>query len=109
VAIPTESLRIILRPPSQIEAARGFRSRRISRAELFLQYESAVQDGIARDLKNGFKVAADGERAKVNFAIYPIHGLTNIAAGRIPIPFEDSRHTLFLLNHIGGRSSTIPS
>jgi 5-methyltetrahydropteroyltriglutamate--homocysteine methyltransferase len=105
MAIPSEPIGSIPRPPSLIEAARGFRSGRISQAELLSQYASAVQDTIARFEATGSKVVTDGEQAKESFAIYPIHGLTNIAADGIPIPFAYGRRSVVSSHHIGGRSS----
>jgi methionine synthase II (cobalamin-independent) len=72
-----------------IEAARAFRSGRISEAELLSQCDSAIQDTIARFEATGSKVVTDGEQAKESFATYPIQGLTNIAADGTPIPFAD--------------------
>ena len=99
MAIPTEPIGSIPRPPALIEAARGLRSGRISEAELLLHCDSAIQDTIARFEATGSKVVTDGEQAKESFAIYPIHGLTNIAADGIPIPFEADRHALFSPQH----------
>src|SRR6266436_6589911 len=78
VAIPTEPIGSIPRPPALVEAARGFRSGRISEAELLSQCDSAVQDTIARFEATGSEVVTDGEQAKESFATYPIRGLTNI-------------------------------
>ena len=89
MAIPTEPIGSIPRPPALIEAARGLRSGRISEAELLLHCDSAIQDTIARFEATGSKVVTDGEQAKESFATYPIHGLTNIAADGTPIPFAD--------------------
>ena len=89
MAIPTEPIGSIPRPPSLIDAARAFRSGSISMADLLSQYDSAVQDTIARFEATGSPVVTDGEQAKDSFVTYPIHGLTNIAADGIPIPFAD--------------------
>jgi 5-methyltetrahydropteroyltriglutamate--homocysteine methyltransferase len=89
VAIPTEPIGSIPRPPSLIDAARAFRSGSISTADLHSHYDSAVQDTIARFEATGSPVVTDGEQAKDSFVTYPIHGLTNIAADGIPIPFAD--------------------
>jgi 5-methyltetrahydropteroyltriglutamate--homocysteine methyltransferase len=89
VAIPTEPIGSIPRPPSLIEAARALQSGRMSHVELLSQYDSAVQDTIARFEATGSTVVTDGEQAKDSFVTYPIHGLTNIAANGIPIPFAD--------------------
>ncbi len=89
MAIPSEPIGSIPRPPALIEAGRGFRSGRISEAEWLSQCDSAIQDTIARFEATGSKVVTDGEQAKESFATYPIHGLTNIAADGTPIPFAD--------------------
>jgi len=107
--MPIEPIGSIPRPPSLIEAGQGFRSGRISQAELLSQYDIAVQDTIARCEATGSKVVTDGEQAKESFAIYPLHGLTNIAADGIPIPFADGRHALCLLTTLAGHPATIRS
>lgn len=89
MAIPTEPIGSIPRPASLIDAARAFRSGSISAEQLLSQYDSAVQDTIARFEETGSPVVTDGEQAKDSFVTYPIHGLTNIAADGIPIPFAD--------------------
>jgi 5-methyltetrahydropteroyltriglutamate--homocysteine methyltransferase len=89
MAIPTEPIGSIPRPPSLIEAARGFQSGHVSQAELLSQYDSAVQDTIARFEATGSRVVTDGEQGKESFATYPIRGLTNIAADGFLIPFAD--------------------
>jgi 5-methyltetrahydropteroyltriglutamate--homocysteine methyltransferase len=89
LAIPTEPIGSIPRPPWLIEAARAFRSGRLSQAELLTRYDSAVQDTIARFEATGSPVVTDGEQAKDSFVTYPIHGLANIAADGISIPFAD--------------------
>jgi 5-methyltetrahydropteroyltriglutamate--homocysteine methyltransferase len=89
VAIPTEPIGSIPRPPSLIDAARAFRSGSVSAADLLSRYDSAVQDTIARFEATGSPVVTDGEQSKDSFVTYPIHGLTNIAADGIPIPFAD--------------------
>jgi 5-methyltetrahydropteroyltriglutamate--homocysteine methyltransferase len=89
MAIPTEPIGSIPRPPSLIDAARAFKSGNISTADLLSQYDSAVQDTIARFEATGSPVVTDGEQAKDSFVTYPIHGLANIAADGIPIPFAD--------------------
>jgi methionine synthase II (cobalamin-independent) len=89
--MPIEPIGSIPGPPSLIEAGQGFRSGRISQAELLSQDDFAVQDAIARFEAPGSKVVTHGEQAKESFAIYPIHGLTSIAADGIPIPFASGR------------------
>jgi len=57
------------------ECIEGFRSGRISQAELLSQDDFAVQETMARFEATGSKVVTDGEQAKESFAMYPIHGL----------------------------------
>jgi 5-methyltetrahydropteroyltriglutamate--homocysteine methyltransferase len=109
VAMRIEPMGGIPRSPSLIEARQGFQSGRISQAELLSHYDFAIQDAIARFEATGSKVATDGEQAKESFAIYPIHGLTNIAADGIPIPFADGRHALCLHATLATDPATIPS
>jgi 5-methyltetrahydropteroyltriglutamate--homocysteine methyltransferase len=89
VAIPTEPIGSIPRPPWLIEAKRAFQSGSMSQAELLSQYDAAVKDTIARFEATGSPVITDGEQAKDSFVTYPIHGLSNVAADGIPIPFVD--------------------
>ncbi len=89
MAIPTEPIGSIPRPPALIEAARAFESGRISQAELHSHYESAVQDTVARLEATGSTVVTDGEQGKDSFVTYPIHGLGNIATNGTPILFAD--------------------
>jgi 5-methyltetrahydropteroyltriglutamate--homocysteine methyltransferase len=100
MAIPTEPIGSIPRPLPLVEAVRQFRSGRIAESELLAQYDDAVHDTIARLEATGSKVVTDGEQAKESFATYPLHGLTNIAADGIPLPFADGhiRHFPRLLH-----------
>jgi len=107
--MPIEPMGSIPRPPSRTEAGQGFGSGCISQAELLSQDDFAVQDAIARFEATGSKVVTDGEQAKESFAMYPIHGLTNIAADGIPIPFADGRHALCLLTTLAGDPAMIRS
>jgi 5-methyltetrahydropteroyltriglutamate--homocysteine methyltransferase len=89
VAIPTEPIGSIPRPPELIAASHAFRSQQISQAELRSSYESAVQDTIARFEAAGSPVVTDGEQGKESFATYPIAGANNISTNGIPIQFAD--------------------
>jgi methionine synthase II (cobalamin-independent) len=89
MAIPTEPIGSIPRPQWLIEATQAFRSGRMSQAELLSRYECAVQETIACFEATGSPVVTDGEQAKDSFVTYPIHGLTNVAADGISIPFAD--------------------
>src|SRR5262245_28482207 len=88
-AVPTEPIGSIPRPLALIEAARAFKSGRISQAEFHAQYDSAVQDTVQRLEATGSAVVTDGEQGKESFVTYPIQGLRNIAANGIPILFAD--------------------
>jgi 5-methyltetrahydropteroyltriglutamate--homocysteine methyltransferase len=105
--MPIDPRGSIPRPPSLIEAGQGFRSGHISPAELLSQYAFAVQEAIARCEAPGSKVVTAGEQAKERFAIYAIHGLTNIAADGIPMPFADGRHAWCLLTTLAADPATI--
>lgn len=89
MAIPTEPIGSIPRPPWLIEARRAFQSGSMSQAELLSQCDDAIRDTIARFEATGSPVITDGEQAKDSFVTYPIHGLSNVAADGIPIPFAD--------------------
>jgi len=89
VAVPTEPIGSIPRPPWLIEARRAFRSGCMSQSELLSRYDAAVEDTVARFEATGSPVITDGEQAKDSFVTYPIHGLSNVAADGIPIPFAD--------------------
>jgi len=89
VAVPTEPIGSIPRPPWLIEARRAFRSGGMSQSELLSRYDAAVEDTVARFEATGSPVITDGEQAKDSFVTYPIHGLSNVAADGIPIPFAD--------------------
>jgi 5-methyltetrahydropteroyltriglutamate--homocysteine methyltransferase len=107
--MPIEPIGSIPAPPSLIEAGQGFRSGRISQGELPSQYDCAVQDAIARFEATGSKIVTDGEQAKERFAMYPIHGLTNIAADGMPMPCADGRHAWCQLTTLAGAPATIRS
>jgi methionine synthase II (cobalamin-independent) len=61
----------------------------MSQADLLSQYDAAVKETISRFEATGSPVITDGEQAKDSFVTYPIHGLSNVAADGIPIPFAD--------------------
>jgi hypothetical protein len=56
----------------------------------------------------GSKVVADGEQAKESFAVHPLHGLMNIAAGRYSDPIRGWQARAVSPYPIGGRSSDDP-
>jgi 5-methyltetrahydropteroyltriglutamate--homocysteine methyltransferase len=108
VSIPTEPIGSISRPPALIEAARGFRSGRVSQAELLSRYDPATQHSIAQFEATGSNVVTDGEQAKESFATYSVHDPTNIAAVGTPIPFAHGRHALCLLATSAADPAAIP-
>jgi 5-methyltetrahydropteroyltriglutamate--homocysteine methyltransferase len=92
VAIPTEPIGSIPRPPELMEGVQATVEGRISREELEALYAGAVQDTIARFEATGSPVITDGEQRKPSFATYPVHGLEDLAPDGVVIPFEDG-HT----------------
>jgi 5-methyltetrahydropteroyltriglutamate--homocysteine methyltransferase len=92
VAIPTEPIGSIPRPPELMEGVQATVEGRISREELEALYAGAVQETIARFEATGSPVITDGEQRKPSFATYPVHGLEDLAPDGVVIPFEDG-HT----------------
>lgn len=92
MSIPTESIGSIPRPPALLEALRRFRAGALSQTDLDFQYDLALRDTIARFEATGSAVLSDGEQTKPSFATYPLHGLRNVAADGVTIPFADG-HT----------------
>jgi 5-methyltetrahydropteroyltriglutamate--homocysteine methyltransferase len=107
VAMPIDPRGSIPRPPSLLDAGQGFRSGGLSQAERLSPDDFAVQEAMARCEATGSKVVTDGEQAKESFAMYPIHGLTNIAADGMPMPCADGRHAWCLLTTSAGDPATI--
>lgn len=92
MSIPTEPIGSIPRPRELIEAERAFSSGRIHEGEFESIRDDAVRDTIERFQATGSPVITDGEQAKPSFATYPVHGLDNLAADGVLIPFADG-HT----------------
>lgn len=85
MAIPTEPIGSIPRPPELIEAvaARGGDD-----PSLEPMYEAAVRDTVRRFEATGSPVISDGEQRKYhNFWTYCVHGLRNTDAEGFRIPF----------------------
>lgn len=97
MAIPTEPIGSIPRPPELIEAV----GRGAPAEELERLYEAALRETIERFEATGSPVIADGEQTKPSFATYPIDGLENLAPDGMTIPFEDG-HTRQLPRLTGG-------
>ena len=92
MAVPTESIGSIPRPPELLEAMQAFASGTISRDDLDARYDDAVRDTIAALEAAGSPVVTDGEQRKPSFVTYPIDGLETLAPGGVTIPFADG-HT----------------
>lgn len=89
MAIPTEPIGSIPRPPELLEALRAFREDRIGTGALEERYEAAVRDTIRRFEETGSPVVTDGEQRKPSFIGYPLHGLENLAPDGVEVGFED--------------------
>ena len=107
MAMPIDPRGSIPGPPSLIEAGQGFRPGRLPQAGRLSPSDFAVQDVMARCEATGSKVVTDGEQAQESFAMYPIHGLTDIAADGMPVPCADGRHAWCLLTTLAGDPATI--
>lgn len=92
MAIPTEPIGSIPRPPELIEAAGAFAAGRLSQGALDEQYDAAVIDTIRQLEATGSPVISDGEQTKPSFATYPIAGLADLDPDGVTIPFADG-HT----------------
>ncbi|HEY3210629.1 MAG TPA: cobalamin-independent methionine synthase II family protein [Actinomycetota bacterium] len=90
--IPTEPIGSIPRPIELIEATRAHTSGQLSEEELRRLQQEAVRDTIRRFEETGSPVITDGEQTKPSFISYPMHGLPNLAADGVVIPFADG-HT----------------
>jgi 5-methyltetrahydropteroyltriglutamate--homocysteine methyltransferase len=89
MAIPTEPIGSIPRPPALIEAIATFQLGRTSAQALEQAYNAALRDTIDRLEQTGSPVLTDGEQTKPSFATYPLTGLTNLASDGVVIPFAD--------------------
>jgi 5-methyltetrahydropteroyltriglutamate--homocysteine methyltransferase len=85
MAIPTEPIGSIPRPPKLIEA---IATRGIDDPSLETLFEDAIRDTIERFEATRSPVITDGEQRKYhNFWTYSVHGLPNAAADGFKIPF----------------------
>jgi 5-methyltetrahydropteroyltriglutamate--homocysteine methyltransferase len=87
--IPTEPIGSIPRPRALIEAMGELAAGRIAQAELNKLADEALRDTISKLEATGSPVISDGEQTKPSFATYPVHGLGNLAADGMAIPFAD--------------------
>jgi 5-methyltetrahydropteroyltriglutamate--homocysteine methyltransferase len=94
IAIPTEPIGSIPRPPELIERLiRSDSADPNEEPDLAPLYEDAVRDTIERFEATGSPVVTDGEQRKYNnFATYCVHGLPNTAPDGFAIAFADG-HT----------------
>src|SRR5579862_2976212 len=92
MAIPTEPIGSIPRPPQLIEAIQSFRDGKIALEALEDAYHAALTDTIRQLEETGSPVLTDGEQTKPSFATYPLVGLKNLAPDGVVIPFADG-HT----------------
>ena len=92
VAIPTEPIGSIPRPPALIDAMGAAAEGRMSAAELDALFDDALEETIGELEATGSPVITDGEQLKPSFATYPIHGLASLRPDGVVIPFADG-HT----------------
>jgi 5-methyltetrahydropteroyltriglutamate--homocysteine methyltransferase len=89
MAIPTEQIGSIPRPPQLIQAIASFQTGKIARETLDDAYSEALRATIDCLEKTGSPVLTDGEQTKPSFATYPLTGLQNLASDGVVIPFAD--------------------
>ena len=92
MAIPTEPVGSIPRPPHLIETIASYHAGRVTAEALEDAYQEALKDTISRLEQTGSPVLTDGEQTKPSFATYPLTGLKTLAPDGIVIPFADG-HT----------------
>jgi 5-methyltetrahydropteroyltriglutamate--homocysteine methyltransferase len=92
MAIPTEPIGSIPRPPQLIEAGRDLAAGQITREEYVRLADAAVRETIEQFEATGSPVITDGEQGKPSFATYPLAGLQALATDGVVIPFADG-HT----------------
>jgi len=89
MAIPTEPIGSIPRPPELIRAVGEAQQGRLAPGRLDDLYREALVDTIQRFEATGSPMITDGEQTKPSFATYPIHGSDNLAPDGVTIPFAD--------------------
>lgn len=89
MAIPTEPIASIPRPPELIEAMQTFGAGQLSQEQFASLCDAAVVNTIEQFEATGSPVITDGEQGKPSFATYPVHGLENLASDGVAIPFAD--------------------
>ena len=89
MAIPTEQIGSIPRPPQLLESIKSFETGAINAQALERQYDEALRETIIRLEHTDSPVITDGEQTKPSFATYPLTGLKNLAPDGVVIPFAD--------------------
>jgi 5-methyltetrahydropteroyltriglutamate--homocysteine methyltransferase len=89
MAIPTEPIGSIPRPPQLLQAITSFRAGTLTVEALDRAYDAALSDTISRLEQTGSPILTDGEQTKSSFATYPLTGLLNLAPDGVVIPFAD--------------------
>jgi 5-methyltetrahydropteroyltriglutamate--homocysteine methyltransferase len=79
MAIPTEPIGSIARPPQLLQAITSFHAGKIASEVLDNAYKEALRDTIDRLEQTGSPILTDGEQTKPSFATYPLSGLDNLA------------------------------
>jgi 5-methyltetrahydropteroyltriglutamate--homocysteine methyltransferase len=92
MAIATEPIGSIPRPPWLIEAGGDLAAGRITAQGYGELAERAVRETIEQFEATGSPVITDGEQAKPSFATYPLAGLAGLAPDGVVITFADG-HT----------------
>ncbi len=89
MAIPTEPIGSVPRPPRLLESMAAYQAGKVTAAALNDACSEALRDTIERFEQTGSPVISDGEQTKPSFATYPLTGLTNLAPDGVTIPFAD--------------------
>ena len=89
MAIPTEQIGSIPRPPQLLESIKSFETGAINAQALERQYDEALRETIIPLEQTDSPVITDGEQTKPSFATYPLTGLKNLAPDGVVIPFAD--------------------
>jgi 5-methyltetrahydropteroyltriglutamate--homocysteine methyltransferase len=92
MAIPTEPIGSIPRPPRLIDAGHDLAAGQITAEEYARLADAAVRETIEQFEATGSPVITDGEQGKPSFATYPLADLEALAPDGVVIPFADG-HT----------------
>lgn len=92
MAIPTEPIGSIPRPPELVAGMQAAAAGELAADELDALFDDAVRSTIAAFETTGSPVITDGEQRKPSFATYPIAGLDGLKPDGVVIPFADG-HT----------------